>query len=170
MSFTSMNQSFASFLFCMSISFMHLLLFHSHSHHLEVIFLQAENKLLQLCNSWIKPLLLLEPTGEIKILEQKAWIQTLNDCMKFPSKPKLGLSLLDRPLVPLGLNVTGEPKEDAEALLALPEWQRLIETGNYVPGTTCVVLPNACWRSSSQNIQSLVNGVAASNCVLLKRA
>lgn len=74
-----------------TVSFMHLLLFHAYSHHLDVILLQAENKLLQLSNSWILlplllllPLILLEPTRELKTLEAKAWMQVLYDCVEFP--------------------------------------------------------------------------------------
>lgn len=74
----------------------------------------------------------------------------------------LGLSLLDRPLVPLRLNVASEPKEEGESLLACPELQRVIGRGNCVPGTI-LVLPNMCWNRSAQNVQSLISGMCFIN-------
>lgn len=59
-----------------STSFVHLLLLHSHSHHLDVIFLQDENKFFQPSTLWIKVLLLFDSTGVKKRLEDQARIPT----------------------------------------------------------------------------------------------
>lgn len=132
-----------------TVSFVHLLLFHSYSHHLDVIFLQAASKLLQLSNSWILlllllllPLLLLEPTRELKTLEVKAWMQVLYDCMEFPI---VSMAKTQCPSYTIG-----SPESECYwwtqrgwwTLLALLEWQTLIKTGSYVPATTCVILSN----------------------------
>lgn len=74
---------------------------------------------------------------------------------------------MDNPLVPLRLNVASEPKEESESLLAWSQLQRVIGTGNCVPGAI-LVLPKTCWEGSVQNVQPLINGMATPNCALLE--